>query len=48
MAVILSHRIALDPTAKQEVLLRQAVGVARFAYNWLDGVEAPIGGRGKA
>ncbi|HTG59511.1 MAG TPA: helix-turn-helix domain-containing protein [Terriglobia bacterium] len=33
MAVILSHRIALDPTAKQEVLLRQAVGVARLAYN---------------
>jgi putative transposase len=32
--VVLSHRIALVPTAPQEVLLRQAVGVARFAYNW--------------
>jgi putative transposase len=29
-----SHRIALVPTAAQEVLLRQAVGVSRFAYNW--------------
>jgi putative transposase len=32
--VVLSHRIALVPTAAQEVLLRQAVGVSRFAYNW--------------
>jgi len=32
--VTLSHRIALDPTVKQEQVLRQAVGVARFAYNW--------------
>ena len=32
--VVLSHRIAIVPTAPQEVLLRQAVGVARFAYNW--------------
>jgi transposase len=31
---VLSHRIALVPTAAQEVLLRQAVGVSRFAYNW--------------
>jgi len=32
--VTLSHRIALDPTTEQERVLRQAVGVARFAYNW--------------
>jgi transposase len=32
--VVLSHRIALVPTARQELLLRQAVGVSRFAYNW--------------
>ena len=31
---MLSHRIALVPTVAQEVLLRQAVGVSRFAYNW--------------
>ena len=34
MQAVLSHRIALVPTAAQEVLLRQAVGVSRFAYNW--------------
>ena len=34
MRVVLSHRIALVPTAAQEVLLRQAVGVSRFAFNW--------------
>ena len=34
MRVVRSHRIALVPTAAQEVLLRQAVGVSRFAYNW--------------
>ncbi len=34
MQVVLSHRIALVPTAAQEGLLRQAVGVSRFAYNW--------------
>jgi hypothetical protein len=32
--VILSHRIALVPTAAQEILLRQAVGVSRFSYSW--------------
>lgn len=32
--VILCHRIALDPTPAQETVLRQAVGCARFAYNW--------------
>jgi putative transposase len=32
--VVLSHRIALVPTAAQEGLLCQAVGVSRFAYNW--------------
>jgi len=34
MSIVLSHKIALDPTKEQEVLLRRAVGVARFAYNW--------------
>ena len=34
MRVVLSHRVALVPTAAQEVLLRQAVGVSRFAFNW--------------
>lgn len=34
MRVVLSQRLALVPTAAQEVLLRQAVGVSRFAYNW--------------
>ncbi|HJY87400.1 MAG TPA: transposase [Candidatus Acidoferrales bacterium] len=34
MKATLSHRIALVPTQAQEALLRQAVGVARFAYNW--------------
>lgn len=32
--VILIHRVALVPMAAQEVLLRQAVGVSRFSYNW--------------
>jgi putative transposase len=32
--VILSHRIGLVPTAAQEILLRQAVGVSRFSYSW--------------
>jgi putative transposase len=31
---VLSHRIALVPTTRQEELFRQAVGVSRFAYNW--------------
>ena len=34
MRVVLSHCVALVPTAAQEVLLRQAVGVSRFAFNW--------------
>ena len=29
-----SHRIALMPTAEQEVLFGQHAGYARFAYNW--------------
>ena len=29
-----SHRIALKPTAEQEVLFGQHAGYARFAYNW--------------
>jgi putative transposase len=32
--VILSHKIALAPTKKQEEYFRQACGVARFTYNW--------------
>ncbi|GIV94082.1 RNA-guided endonuclease TnpB family protein [Chloroflexus sp.] len=34
MRVILTHKIELRPTKQQELLLREAVGVARFAYNW--------------
>ena len=33
----ITHRIALDPTEKQESSLRQHAGYARFAWNW--GVE---------
>ena len=29
-----SHRVALKPTAEQEVLFGQHTGYARFAYNW--------------
>lgn len=29
-----AHKIRLNPTPEQEAYLRQAVGVARFAYNW--------------
>lgn len=32
--MILSHKIALDPTVEQEVYFRRAAGTARFAYNW--------------
>ena len=32
--VTLSHKIALDPTVKQEQYFRRAVGVARFVWNW--------------
>ena len=35
--MIVTHRIALDPNARQEALLRQHAGYARFAWNW--GVE---------
>ena len=35
--MIITHRIALDPTNRQETLLRQHAGYARFAWNW--GVE---------
>ena len=30
----LSHKIALDPTVKQEQYFRRAAGVARFVWNW--------------
>jgi putative transposase len=32
--VILAHKIALDPTAKQRVYFERAAGTARFAWNW--------------
>lgn len=32
--MILTHRIALDPNDRQETLLRQHAGYARFAWNW--------------
>ena len=35
--MIITHRIALNPNAGQETLLRQHAGYARFAWNW--GVE---------
>lgn len=34
MKVVLSHRIAIDPTQPQESVLQQAVGCSRFAFNW--------------
>ena len=35
--MIITHRIALQPNNRQEELLRQHAGYARFAWNW--GVE---------
>lgn len=32
--MILTHRIALDPNDRQETLLRQHAGYARFVWNW--------------
>ena len=32
--MIITHRIALDPNDRQEKLLRQHAGYARFAWNW--------------
>ena len=32
--MIITHRIALDPNDRQEALLRQHAGYARFAWNW--------------
>ena len=34
MRSVLTHKIALCPNQQQEAMLRQAVGVARFSYNW--------------
>ena len=34
MRVVLTHKIALDPTTAQLALLVRAVGTARFAFNW--------------
>lgn len=32
--IILSHKIALAPSKKQETYFRQASGISRLAYNW--------------
>ena len=32
--MILSHRIALDPTEKQKKFFRKACGVSRYTWNW--------------
>ncbi|NLI97323.1 IS200/IS605 family element transposase accessory protein TnpB [bacterium] len=32
--MLLSHKIALAPTAEQEAYFRRACGTARFVYNW--------------
>ena len=32
--MIVTHRTALDPNNRQETLLRQHAGHARFAWNW--------------
>ncbi len=34
MRTVLTHRIALKPQKRQEMLFRQCVGAARFAFNW--------------
>ena len=31
---MLTHKIRLDPTCKQETYFRKACGIARFAWNW--------------
>lgn len=32
--MIISHRISLDPTVKQQIFFAKACGCARFAWNW--------------
>ena len=32
--MMIAHRVRLVPTEAQEMQMRQACGVARFAYNW--------------
>ena len=32
--MLITHRIALDPTNKQKTLFRQHAGYARFVWNW--------------
>jgi len=32
--MILTHRITLNPTDKQEEYFRRAAGIARFVWNW--------------
>ena len=33
-AMLLAHKIALDPNAAQRLYFARAAGTARFAYNW--------------
>ena len=33
-AIIMSHKIQLQPTRKQEIYLSKACGIARFTWNW--------------
>jgi len=33
-AIMLSHKIQLQPTVKQEIYLSKACGIARFTWNW--------------
>jgi putative transposase len=48
VGVILSHRIALDPTMKQRRYFAQAAGCARFVWNWaLDAWNRDYGAGGK-
>jgi hypothetical protein len=37
--MILTHRIALDPTDQQEQYFRRAAGIARFVWNWALAIE---------
>jgi putative transposase len=32
--IVLSHKIRINPTVKQDKYFRQASGISRFAYNW--------------
>ncbi len=32
--MLIAHKIALDPTNKQQTYFARSAGTARFAYNW--------------